>query len=227
MSTEGRCHVGHAQATRFIKIFTCLSHLLAYTSFDTVRMLLSINETYYVQATRGPYLLVKVLICISYLLVHTNFDTICMFLSINETYYIQVLRVLYLLKYSPAYHIFWPMPALTVLASKVYILLKALASLSTPVPEIDSLFLITSHYAPLVSLSFHIFTTWSTNMASFYDVSMPDIQPNADIIGICGMNDIYDPDSECRRSDPKLDGWMLSGFYLLHQLFRDLGKSQA
>jgi len=67
-------------------------------------------------------------------------------------------------------------------------------------------------------------------MEQFSDVNLPDVQPNTHIIGLCGVNDYLYPQlgqNGKHACDPTIDGWMISDFYLLHHLFRGVGRSQA
>lgn len=60
---------------------------------------------------------------------------------------------------------------------------------------------------------------------------MENITQNTHIVGLCGANDYtYSPISANvapkHASDPSIDGWMVSDFYLLHHLFRGVGSTQ-
>jgi len=57
--------------------------------------------------------------------------------------------------------------------------------------------------------------------------TLPDVQPNTHIIGLCGVNDYHSLLTNQNACDPAIDGWMLSDFYLFHHLFRGTGRSQA
>ena len=60
----------------------------------------------------------------------------------------------------------------------------------------------------------------------FTTTALPHISPSTHIIGLCGVGEYADVRG-VYVSDPTLDGWMLSDFYLLHHLFRGLGSTQA
>ncbi|KFY82083.1 hypothetical protein V500_10833 [Pseudogymnoascus sp. VKM F-4518 (FW-2643)] len=58
--------------------------------------------------------------------------------------------------------------------------------------------------------------------------SLPDVQKNTRILGICGITD-WNQDNDPKingRAHPKKDGWFFSDFYLFHHLLKDVSSDQ-
>lgn len=59
--------------------------------------------------------------------------------------------------------------------------------------------------------------------------TLPDIQPNTKIIGVCGITDLNDSGEpgSIGLASPKLDGWFYSDFLLFHHLLEGVAPDQT
>ena len=63
-------------------------------------------------------------------------------------------------------------------------------------------------------------------MDTIRTIQIPHVSPSTHVIGVCGVG-AHQTKEGTLASDPTLDGWMISDFYLMNHLFRGMGKSQA
>lgn len=70
--------------------------------------------------------------------------------------------------------------------------------------------------------------TYLTGTSFYASCTIPDVQQNTKIIGLCGIADHpISPNNPVGYASPKQDGWFLSDFYMMHHLFKNVASDQV